>query len=174
MTRRNALIIALALLLASAPLFAEEPSRNIPAPDARVAIVVNGAVPVDELSLAQLRRIFMGDRQYWTSKLRITLLTRGTGTWERALILQQVYQMSEAQLGRYWISKSFRDELTMPVQTVTSTEMALKIVARTRGAITFVDASQVTEGFKVVKIIKPSGVPAGLLRKPEKTIVPLR
>jgi ABC-type phosphate transport system substrate-binding protein len=159
MPRSIALVNALVFLLASAPKIAGTPSKNAPAPDGRVAIVVNGAVPADELSLEQLRRIFMGERQYWSPKLRITLLLRAPGTWERALVLKQLYQMSEAQLSRYWISKAFRDELTMPAQTVYSTEMALKLVARTPGAITFVDASQVPEGFKVVKIIKASGNP---------------
>ena len=39
-----------------------------------VAVVVNPRVPVDDLSFSELRRILLGDRQYWSSGRRVTLL----------------------------------------------------------------------------------------------------
>ncbi len=42
-----------------------------------VAVVVHPDVPVDNLSFADMRRIMPGDRQFWDSSLRVTLLIRG-------------------------------------------------------------------------------------------------
>ncbi|HJT87108.1 MAG TPA: hypothetical protein VJ732_04610, partial [Bryobacteraceae bacterium] len=68
-----------------------------------VAIVVRQDVPVDNLSFAELRRLMLGDRQYWNSSLRVTLLVRAPGAREREVVLKTIYQMSEAQFRQYWI-----------------------------------------------------------------------
>ena len=53
------------------------------AEDNTIAIVVRPDVPVDNLSFAELRRLMLGDRQYWSSNLRVTLLVRAPGARER-------------------------------------------------------------------------------------------
>ena len=52
----------------------------------------------------------LGDRQFWTSNLRVTLLVRAPGAREREVVLKTIYQMSEAQFRQYWIAKVFRAE----------------------------------------------------------------
>src|SRR5437762_5247931 len=54
-----------------------------PPADADIAIVVRPDLPVDNISFADLRRLMLGDRQYWSSNLRVTLLVRAPGTHER-------------------------------------------------------------------------------------------
>ncbi len=41
-----------------------------------VAIVVHAGVPVDDLTFAEVRKVLLGDRQYWAPNLRVTLLIR--------------------------------------------------------------------------------------------------
>src|SRR5258707_945752 len=83
-----------------------------PPPTGDLAIVVHPDVPVQDLSLAEVRKIFMGDRQYWTPNLRITLLIRAPVSRERDVVLKTLYHMTEAEFRRYWISKVFRAEAT--------------------------------------------------------------
>lgn len=117
-----------------------------------IAVVVGPSVPVDNLSFAELRRIVLGDRQYWSSNLKITLLMRAPGARERDVVLKTIYQMSEAQYRQYWIAKVFRAEAASAPRTVYSNDMAAELVKAIPGAIAFVDASQIPAGLKVVRI----------------------
>jgi hypothetical protein len=117
-----------------------------------IAIVVRPDVPVDNLSFAELRKLMLGDRQFWTSNLRVTLLVRAPGTREREVVLKTIYQMSEAQFRQYWIAKVFRAEAASGPRVVYSNEMATELAASIPGAVAFVDATQAPKGLKMLKI----------------------
>ena len=117
-----------------------------------IAIVVAPDVPVNNVSFAELRRLMLGEKQYWTSSLHVTLLARAPGSAERDVVLRTVYQMSEAQFRQYWIAKVFRAEVQSGPRVVYSGEMAAEVAAATPGALAYVDASQVPKGLKVLKI----------------------
>lgn len=119
---------------------------------ADVAVVVHPDVPATDLSLAEVRKILLGDRQFWSSNLRVTLLVRAPVARERDVMLKTVYQMSEAQFRQYWISKVFRAETTAGPKIVYSTEMATELLSSIPGSIGFVDAARVPKGLKVLKI----------------------
>ena len=117
-----------------------------------IAIVVRPDVPVDNLSFADLRRVLLGDRQFWSSNLRVTLLVRAPGAREREVVLKTIYQMSEAQFRQYWIAKVFRAEAASGPRIVYSNEMAAELALAIPGAVAFVEASQTPKGLKVLKI----------------------
>src|SRR5438445_12181983 len=117
-----------------------------------VAIVVRPDVPVDNLTFAELRRVMLGDRQYWTSNVRVTLLVRAPGARERDVVLKTIYQMSEAQFRQYWIAKVFRAEAANGPRIVYSNEMATELANAIPGAVAFVEAPQVPKGMKVLRI----------------------
>jgi ABC-type phosphate transport system substrate-binding protein len=117
-----------------------------------IAIVVRPDVPADNLSFAELRRLMLGDRQFWSSSLRVTLLVRAPGAREREVVLKNIYQMSEAQFRQYWIAKVFRAEAATGPKIVYSNEMAAELATAIPGAVAFVEADQVPKGLKVLKI----------------------
>jgi hypothetical protein len=117
-----------------------------------IAIVVRPDVPVDNLSFDELRRLLLGNRQFWSSNLRVTLLVRAPGARERDVVLKTIYQMSEAQFRQYWIAKVFRAEATSSPRIVYSNEMAAELAVSIPGAVAFVEAPQVPRGLKVLKI----------------------
>lgn len=159
--RVAAVLIAVSLLLgpASAPAIAQA--------DGPIAVVVHPDVPIDNLSLAELRRLLLGDREYWPSGVRVTLLIRAPVARERDAAVKQVCQMTEAQFRQHWIGKVFRAETPSGPKIVYSADMAVEQVARTPGAITFVDAAVPVKGFKVVKIDgRLPGQPGYALRAP--------
>jgi hypothetical protein len=117
-----------------------------------IAIVVRSDVPVDNLSLGELRKLMLGDRQFWSPNLRVTLLMRAPGSREREVVLKTIYEMSEAQFQQYWIAKVFRAEATSGPRIVYSNEMAVEMAAAIPGAVAFVDAGQVPKGLKVLRI----------------------
>lgn len=117
-----------------------------------VAIVVSPDVPVDDLSFSEVRKVFMGERQFWNPKLRVVLLMRAPVAPERNVVLRTIYQMSEAQFRQYWISKVFRADVSSGPKIVYSNEMASELVNAIPGAVAFVDATQIPKGMKVLKI----------------------
>src|ERR1700694_2815950 len=117
-----------------------------------IAVVVNPDTPVTELSLAEVRKVFLGERQYWNSKLPVVLLIRAPVARERDVVLHVLYQMSEAQFKQYWVAKIFRAEAASPPKIVYSNDMQYELVTAIPGAIAFVDARAVRPGAKVLRV----------------------
>lgn len=145
--RRVILTIA-AVLLCVAGCYAENPD---------VAIIVNKDVPVDNLTFAEVRKVFRGERQFWNSALRVTLLVRAPVAHERDVVLKKIYEMSETQYRQYWISKVFRADVASGPKIVYTNEMAAELVSAIPGAVAFVESDKIPAGFKVIKVdgIKP-------------------
>ena len=117
-----------------------------------VAVVVHADVAIDSLTLADLRRITLGDREFWPGSSRITLLIRAPIAHERDVVLKAICQMTEAQFRQHWIAKVFRADTAVAPKIVYSTEMAIDLVNRMPGAITFIDASEAGSRLKVIRI----------------------
>lgn len=117
-----------------------------------IAVVVNADTPVTDLSLAEVRKVFLGDRQYWNSKLPVVLLMRAPAARERDVVLRVVYQMSEEQYKQYWVAKVYRSEVTGAPKVVYSENMQYDLVSAMPGAIAVIDARNVHPGVKVVRV----------------------
>jgi hypothetical protein len=118
-----------------------------------IAVIVHPQVPEEEVSLAELRRIFRGERQFWSKNLAITLLTPSRGTPEREVLLRKIYQQnSEAQYQHHWINKLFSDEGQNAPKITGSPEMSASLARVIPGAIALVPANRIPEGVKVLRI----------------------
>jgi ABC-type phosphate transport system substrate-binding protein len=142
--------IAVAALTAAA-LVCVLPARG-GAPGGEIAVLVHAKTSVDNLSMAELRKIAMGDRQFWSAGQRITVLMRAPVARERTVVLKKVYQMSESQFKQYWVAKVFRNEAPSGPKVVNSNQTALELIENLPGSIAFVDASQVPKGVKILKV----------------------
>jgi len=117
-----------------------------------IAVVVNPDTPVTDLSLSEVRKVLLGERQYWNSKLPVVLLIRAPVARERDVVLRVIYQMSEAQFKQYWVAKIFRAEIASPPKIVYSNDLQYDLVSALPGAIAFVDARNVRPGLKVLRV----------------------
>jgi ABC-type phosphate transport system substrate-binding protein len=117
-----------------------------------IAVVVHPDTPVDDLSLAEVRKVLLGERQYWNSKLPVVLLIRAPVARERDVVLRVIYQMTETQFKQFWVAKIFRAEAASPPKIVYSNDMQYELVAAMPGAIAFVDARNVRPGLKVLRV----------------------
>ena len=133
--------------------FAVAPVQTLQPPQAGadIAVVVHSGLPITNLSFAELRQLLLGDREYWSTNVRVTLLIRAPVSRERQVVLKTIYGMSEAQFRQYWIGKVFRAETPSAPKVVYSGEMAIDLVNRIPGAMTFVESAQ-ARGLKVVSI----------------------
>jgi ABC-type phosphate transport system substrate-binding protein len=119
---------------------------------ADIAVVVRPDTPAEDLTLAQTRKLLLGEQQFWTSNLRVTLLLRAPAARERDVVLKVIFRMNEAEFRQYWISKLFQAEVASGPKVVYSNEMAAELVTALPGSVAFVDASQVPKGLKILKI----------------------
>jgi hypothetical protein len=119
---------------------------------ADIAVAVNADTPVTELSLSEVRKVLLGERQYWNSKLPVVLLIRAPVARERDVVLRVIYQMSEAQFKQYWVAKIFRAEAASPPRIVYSNDMQYELLTALPGAIAFVDSRNVRAGVKVLRV----------------------
>lgn len=119
---------------------------------AQIAIVTHPDTPVEDLSFVELRRVFLGERQFWSDGSRITLLVRAPVARERDIVLNKIYRMGEAEFKQYWIAKVFRAEVSSKPKIVYSTGMTQQLVTALPGAIGFLPASETVGGMKVVRI----------------------
>jgi len=117
-----------------------------------IAVVVRPDVPVNNLSFADLRRLALGDRQFWSSNLKVTLVIRAPLARERDVVLKDILQMTEAQFRQYWIGKVFRAESVVGPKTVYSNEMAAALITNLPGSIAFMDAATVPKDLKRLRI----------------------
>ena len=56
-----------------------------------IAVVVHPDTPVSDLTLSEVRKVLLGERQYWNSKLPVVLLIRAPVARERDVVLRVVY-----------------------------------------------------------------------------------
>ena len=61
-----------------------------------LAIVVNPSNPVENLSLVELRKIFLGERIRWPNGHRVIVAMLDSGFPERDAALREVYRMTES------------------------------------------------------------------------------
>jgi phosphate transport system substrate-binding protein len=121
-------------------------------PGSDIAIVAHSNVPVDNLSFAELRKVVLGDRQYWAANLRVTLLLRAPISRERDVVLQRVYEMNESQFRQYWIGKVFRAEVASGPKIVNSTDATIGMLSSLPGSIAFIDSKEVPKNLKVLRV----------------------
>jgi phosphate transport system substrate-binding protein len=143
-------VLALSLLVAPGPLPAQDATQA--GSSEQFAVIVHPSTATDDLSLTQLRRVFLGQQQFWPGGSRVVLFVHPAGTAEGAVELRHLYQMSENDFKRYWIAKTFRDDVTTGPKLVSSTQMAKRLTASIPGAIAVIPTSAVDSTVKVLSI----------------------
>lgn len=124
----------------------------VPAAAGDIAVVVHPDVKVDALTFSELRKILLGDRQFWPSGQPVTLIVRAPVAAERTLLLEKVYEMTEAQFRQYWIAKVFRAEATSGPRVVLSNNESVELIGVLPGAVALVSADDVPAGVKILRI----------------------
>src|SRR5260370_36838 len=149
-TSKRVLTSLWTLLWAAATLHSPSPAQTTRGAD--VDVVVNYDPPVGDLSLSEVRKVLLGERQYWSSKLPVVLLIRAPAARERDVVLRVIYQMSEAQFKQYWVAKIFRAEAASPPRIVYSNDMQYELLTALPGSIAFVDSRNIRAGVKVLRV----------------------
>jgi len=115
-----------------------------------VDVIVSKANSTADLSAADAKKIFMGDKSVWPSGKRVTILMLAPGQPERAVILKEIYKMSEGDFSKYFLQAAFSGRVTAPPKDVGSAAQMKQLVAENPGAIGYLKKSDVDDSVKVV------------------------
>jgi ABC-type phosphate transport system substrate-binding protein len=151
MRDRHLRSLSLALIAAGAALFAA-PSVSRAQGAEPLAIVVNRSNPMSEVSLADLRKIYRGQRGRWSNGRRVTIVMRDAGAPERNAILHSLYGLDEENYRRGFLQAIFSGEATDAPKMLATPNGVLRFVFNVPGAIGYVRASEVDDSVKVLRV----------------------
>jgi ABC-type phosphate transport system substrate-binding protein len=126
-----------------------------------LAVVVNKANPTESLSMAQLRKLVLGDVRTWPDRKPVVLVTREASSEAFKCLLSSVVRMSDAEYRRYIVGAEFRGGDPLNAQTVNSGAGAAKIVAGSSGSLAVIQASEVAPLAGAVRVLKIDGKQPG-------------
>jgi len=117
-----------------------------------LAIIVNQSNPVENLSLQELRTVFLGERSHWPNGRRITLVMMEPGFAERKAVLRDIYHMNESDFSHHFLQGLFTGEVFVSPKTLATPVGVRKFVFNVPGAIGYVRAADLDETVKVVRV----------------------
>jgi hypothetical protein len=157
MTRRLAgslfLAFAAAVLLLEiwpSPVAEAMPAEKDPS-ERNLAIVVNQSNPVENVSMKELRQIFLGERSHWPNGRRITLVMLPPGL-ERHTMLREVYHMTEGDLDQHFLHGLFTGDVFVSPKTLATPVGVCKFVFNVPGAIGYVRHRDADKSVKVIRV----------------------
>ncbi|MFZ1006476.1 MAG: hypothetical protein WAN65_06555 [Candidatus Sulfotelmatobacter sp.] len=128
-----------------------------------IVVIVNAANPVDNLSMSELKKLFMSDRSKWDTGKAVAPVMVTTGAPERTAFLKQVCGMNDSDFGKYFVQAAFSGKSATPPKEVGSAGSVKSVVAGAPGAIGFVKGADFhgdgSDGG--VKAVKVDGAAAG-------------
>lgn len=113
-----------------------------------LAVIVNKGNSVNDLSMAELRRILLGERIYWRGARKIILLLPTVGSTERETALRLV-SMDESNYKQHWLDKASEGNAA---PAASASGFAVNLVADTEDAIAVVPLADVKGSVKLLRI----------------------
>jgi hypothetical protein len=138
-------VALLLLLLPSAERSARASDRVV------LAVVVAKGSPVQDLSLAGLKRIFVNEGDSDGSGQRYVPFNHPPHTTDRVGFDQVVLGMSADDVSQFWIERRIRG-LPGPPRSVDSLSLLLRLIARLPGAIGYARPAQLTGDVRAIAI----------------------
>jgi ABC-type phosphate transport system substrate-binding protein len=130
------------------------------APDEHIVVIVNAANPVDNLTLGELKKLWLSDKGHWDSGKAVAPVMLPAGAPERAAFLKIVCGMNEADFSKYFLQAAFTGKSATPPKEVGSAASVKSTVGSSPGAIGFIKVSEYSPADTSVKAVKVDGTTA--------------
>ena len=137
----NVVVLLLSLLCASQAL----------AQNGDIAVVVNSANRASGISMAELRKLFAGEKQTWPGGQTVKLFVRAPGTPERNALMK-LLNMTESEYKKYWAAQVFKGEAQAEPLMLPSNGIQKEAVHAFPGALVLMATADVKTGLKVLKV----------------------
>ena len=144
---RKLLLLLLALLISLA---VPSGAAEAEAPQ-DLLIVANNNVPVSELSLEEVKAIFLKQRKSWRAGSTAVPIHAKAGSPLRKAFVKRVLGMTESEELSYWEGQKIRSGVEGPPEFGNP----LKAVFRIKGGISYVMRSDYKEGVAKILLVVP-------------------
>jgi hypothetical protein len=116
----------------------------------RLLVVVAKSSPINELSFAELRRMYLGE-PVDSGGQKLIPLNRGSSVKERIAFDKLVLGMSQEEVARYWVDRRIRGQSGAP-KAVDPVDVHQRVVAKLAGAIGYVRSGELRDEVKALRI----------------------
>lgn len=131
--------------------FGQSKTSRIESPD--ISVIVNRNNPVNNLSIAELRKILLMEKKSWPDKSPIFVMAPAPGSAARGRVLSVILQMSEKDYKDYWVGRIYRGEVTGEPFEAASVQLINDATNSRPGAIAFLPAGSVRgENVKILRL----------------------
>ena len=117
-----------------------------------LGIVVNRSNPVENLSFAELRKIFLGEQSHWSNGRRISIVMLEPGKQERQAVLAQIYRMDDKEFDKHFSQGLSSGEIHATPKTLATSTEVLKYVYNVPGAIGYVRVTEADDSVKILHV----------------------
>lgn len=117
-----------------------------------LAIVVHNSNPVESLTVEELRKFCLAERNHWPNGRRVTVALREPGQAEREAVLKQLYGLTEQEFHRHFQQSKFTSEVQSAPRQLATASGVQRFVFNVPGAIGFVRVSEVDDTVKVLRL----------------------
>lgn len=120
-------------------------------PRVKLVVVVQKSSPLSELSLRDLKRLYLGEHITDGDGKQLIPLNHPLASPDRVGFDQVVLKMTPDQIRRFWIDRKIRGQPAAP-RSVTPRELLRKLVAASPGAIAYLRDSEIDAQLKALAI----------------------
>jgi ABC-type phosphate transport system substrate-binding protein len=126
-----------------------------------LAVVVNKDNATEGLSMAQLRRLLLGDMRNWPDKKKVSLVAPDPQSAAFKCLLSAVVRMTDVEYRRFIASVQFRGEEPVDLHSANSGAMAAKMVSSSPGALAIVETGSLPAISSSVRVLRINGKQPG-------------
>lgn len=120
---------------------------------ADVALIVNPANSVSEISIDEAKRLYLGKTGNYPDGSTAEVIDQAAGESSRAVFYKKVVGKSESQAKAYWSKQIFTGKGTPP-EEVNGDDAVKAKVASTPSAVGYIDAAAVDGSVKQVLLVQ--------------------
>jgi phosphate transport system substrate-binding protein len=116
-----------------------------------VAVIVNKSNSTDSLSVAQVRKLLLGEETRVGGQKASVFLT-APGVADRTAVIKAACGMTETDFNMHFMQAQFKGETLEAPKAVSSSAQVRQAVAAAPGGIGFIRSADVDDSVKVIKI----------------------
>lgn len=117
----------------------------------RLVVVVAKNSSLDDLSIHDLKHLYMGDQIMAPGGKKLIPVALRSGSVERVAFEQAILGMAPERVASYWIDRKIRGQ-SGPPSSVDTAELLQRVVAKVEGGIGYVRAGDVRDFVKIVRV----------------------
>src|ERR1051326_7414570 len=117
-----------------------------------LAIIVNKASKLDEISMGDLQKYFKAEKTKTPDGTKVIIVMLDIGRPERDAALKSIYKMSDTEYNDFFVSATFTGAVQAAPKALPSPAAMKKYVSDTAGAIGYLRASDADDSVKVLKV----------------------